>query len=98
MAQRMRVRWTRRALREQDEAFEWIVAEHRAAAAEVIDRIRAASRLLGEQPRIGRPGRVPGTRELVVNRTPYVLVYRVAAETVDILAVMHQARNWPAGF
>lgn len=91
----MRVRWTRRALREQDEAFEWIVAQNRAAAAEIIDRLRAASRLLADQPRIGRPGRRSGTRELVVTRTPHVLVYRVGADAVDILAVIHHARNWP---
>jgi len=91
----MRVRWTRRALREQDQAFEWIVAENPAAAREVIDRIYAATRLLAEQPRMGRPGRISGTRELVVSRTPYIVVYRVGAESVDILAVIHHARDWP---
>lgn len=91
----MRVRWTRRALREQDEAFEWIVSENAQAAREVIERTYAATRLLADNPRMGRPGKIAGTRELVVSRTPYVVVYRVAQDEVQVLAVIHQARAWP---
>jgi addiction module RelE/StbE family toxin len=91
----MRVKWTRRALREQDEAFEWIVAENPVAAREVIDRMRSATRLLADNPQMGRPGNITGTRELVITRTPYVVVYRIAAGQVDILAVIHHAREWP---
>lgn len=91
----MRVRWTRRALREQDQAFEWIVKENPRAAREVIERTYAATRLLADNPRMGRPGRINGTRELVVSRTPYIIVYRVARDDVEILAVIHQAQDWP---
>jgi len=91
----MRVKWARLALREQDEAFEWIVAENPQAAREVIDRMRAATRLLADNPKMGRPGRIAGTRELVVTRTPYVVVYRIGPEQVEILAVIHHARDWP---
>jgi addiction module RelE/StbE family toxin len=91
----MRVKWARRALREQDEAFERIVTENPQAAGEVIDRMRAATRLLADNPRMGRPGRITGTRELVVTRTPYVVVYRIGPEQVEILAVIHHARDWP---
>lgn len=91
----MRVRWTRRALREQDQAFEWIVNANPRAAREVIERTYAATRLLADNPRMGRPGRINGTRELVVSRTPYIIVYRVARDDVEILAVIHQAQDWP---
>lgn len=91
----MRVRWTRRALREQDQAFEWIVKKDPRAAREVIERTYAAARLLADNPRMGRPGRINGTRELVVSRTPYIIVYRVARDDVEILAVIHQAQDWP---
>jgi addiction module RelE/StbE family toxin len=91
----MRVKWARRALREQDEAFEWIVSENPKAAGEVIDRMRAATRLLADNPGMGRPGRIAGTREFVVTRTPYVVVYRVGIDQVEILAVIHHARSWP---
>ena len=91
----MRVRWTRRALREQDEAFEWIVRENPRAAREIIDCTWAATRLLADNPRLGRAGRISGTRELVISRTPYIVVYRIGREDVEILAVMHHARDWP---
>jgi toxin ParE1/3/4 len=44
---------------------------------------------------MGRPGRVAGTRELVVSGTPYIIPYRVAGTYVDILAVFHAAQNRP---
>lgn len=50
------------------------------------------------QPSIGRPGRVDGTRELVIHRYPYILVYRVTSDTVDVLSVYHDARAWPESF
>lgn len=46
-------------------------------------------------PLSGRTGRVAGTRERVVLHTPFVLVYRVHKETVEIIAVIHEARQWP---
>ena len=91
----MRVKWTRRALREQDEAFEWIVTENPIAAREVIDRMHSVMRLLVDNPRLGRPGRIDEIRELVVTRTPYLVVYRLGAQQVEILAVIHHAREWP---
>ena len=47
---------------------------------------------------MGRPGRVPGTRELVVPGTRYLVPYRVTGDTLQILRVYHGARNWPEGF
>jgi plasmid stabilization system protein ParE len=57
--------------------------------------IRAAAARLLDHPALGRPGRVPGTRELVVSGTPYILPYRVQGETVQILHVLHGAQRWP---
>jgi toxin ParE1/3/4 len=45
---------------------------------------------------MGRPGRVPGTREFVIARTPYVVPYRVRGDAIEILRVYHGARLWPA--
>jgi toxin ParE1/3/4 len=47
---------------------------------------------------MGRPGRVTGTRELVVDGTPYILPYRVRNRVVQILRVLHGARRWPQRF
>ena len=51
--------------------------------------------LLARHPRMGRPGRVRGTRELVINRTPYIAAYRVSGDVVTILRLLHGARRWP---
>ncbi len=47
---------------------------------------------------LGRPGRVKGTRELVVTRTPYIVAYRLKRQSIQILRVLHGARLWPERF
>jgi toxin ParE1/3/4 len=59
------------------------------------DRIRAAASRLIDFPNSGRPGRVAGTRELVVPGAPYILPYRIDGDAVRILRVIHAARLWP---
>jgi len=49
-------------------------------------------------PQSGRTGRIGGTRELVVPRTPFIVAYRIKDETIDILAVHHTSRRWPERF
>jgi toxin ParE1/3/4 len=61
----------------------------------VVTRILGTVETLTQFPRLGRPGRLPGTRELVIPRTPYVVVYRVDADEVVILRVRHGALRWP---
>ena len=68
------------------------------AAYEVLSRIKAAADSLSYYPEIGRPGRIPGTRELVVNELPYILPYQVTGKNIRILAVMHTSRKWPDTF
>ncbi len=65
------------------------------AAKHTIRRIREATRRLGETPGLGRPGRVPGTRELVVTGTRYLVPYRVRGDTVEVIAMWHGAQEWP---
>jgi addiction module RelE/StbE family toxin len=55
----------------------------------------AAARRLRDFPESGRPGRVAGTRELVVTGTPYVAAYQVTDTAVRILRVLHGAQQWP---
>jgi toxin ParE1/3/4 len=54
--------------------------------------------LLPANPEIGRAGRVPGTRELVIPRTPFIVPYRLQGRTIQILRVFHGARRWPERF
>jgi len=49
-------------------------------------------------PEIGRRGRVPGTRELVIASQPYIVAYRIRGQIIDILAVLHGAQKWPEQF
>lgn len=94
----MRVRWLVRALRNLREEAEYIARENPQAAAQTVARIENAVVLLSDQPAIGRPGRVPGTRELVIPETPYILPYRVRGEWIVILRVFHASRRWPSSF
>jgi toxin ParE1/3/4 len=53
---------------------------------------------LADHPHIGRPGRIEGTRELVVAGTPFVVPYRVRDDCVEVLSVFHGKRKWPDKF
>ena len=91
----MRVGWLRKALRNLDDEAAYIATDNASAARIVVERILAAVVMLAEHPGLGRPGRVPGTRELVVNKTRYIVPYRVRGETVEILRVFHSSRRLP---
>lgn len=94
----MRVRWLHAALRNLDIEAEYIARDNPEAAAGAVIAIQASVERLSNHPSMGRPGRVPGTRELVVSGTPYVIPYRVRGEEVQILRVFHGARKWPRRF
>ena len=91
----MRLRWLRQALLDLDEIETYIAGGSPAAAADVIVKIIKAVSLLREQQGIGRTGRVPGTKELVVPSLPYIVPYRVKDEEVQVLRVYHTSRKWP---
>ena len=91
----MRVRWLRKALRNLDEEASYIANDDSAAARIVVERVLNAVAMLAQQPDMGRPGRVPGTRELVVPRTRYIVPYRVRGDAVEILRVFHTSRRLP---
>jgi len=78
-----------------DDEASYIAADDTAAARLVVKRVLAAVAMLAEQPGLGRPGRVPGTRELIVAKTRYIVPYRVRGETVEVLRVFHTSRRLP---
>jgi addiction module RelE/StbE family toxin len=83
------------AMADLDDIFDYIEADDPRAAAVTNERIEAATTRLIDYPNSGRPGRVEGTRELVVRGAPYVLPYRIDGDAVQILRVLHAARLWP---
>lgn len=91
----MHVRWLRTALRNLEEEANYIAADNPHMASVVMQRILAATELLRTQAALGRPGRVAGTRELIVANTPYLIPYRIRDDTVEILRVFHSSRRPP---
>jgi toxin ParE1/3/4 len=98
----MRVRWTDPAQTDFLEILGYIARDNPAAAQRVGRRLLSAIDALATQPRVGRPGRISGTRELVIPRLPYVAIYRIVDLThagssqVEVLRILHGARRWPA--
>ncbi len=91
----MRLEWSQFALDDRDTIFDYLEADSPQAAIIVDERIREQVEGLAKFPESGRSGRVEGTRELVIQRTPYVAAYRIAGYKVRILRVLHGARRWP---
>lgn len=89
----MRVRWLSRAADDLEHLYEYIAQDNPEAAASEAGKVVEAVKHLGDCPASGRPGRVPGTRELVISR--YIVAYRVKDGVVQILRVLHAARKWP---
>ena len=94
----LRVRWTEPAARALEGILDYIAKDNPAAALHVARRVGAAVEQLAEHPKIGREGRVRGTRELVIYDIPYVVPYRIKNEEVHILSVYHASRKWPDTF
>lgn len=90
------VRWTRQALADLDDACAWTAAHRPAGEAEALAlRLAAAIEALREFPERGRPGRLEGTRELVVPRTSFLIPYRLRDRHIEVIAILHGARAWP---
>lgn len=91
----MRLEWSIFAMADREAIFDHIETESPRAAVVVDERISVQSQTLIQFPHSGRPGRVDGTRELVIGQTPFVIAYRVTDGVVQILRVLHGAQEWP---
>jgi toxin ParE1/3/4 len=91
----MQVRWLRTALANLDSAAEYIALENRMAAQKIVVEAFRLTDLLADNPDLGRVGRVPGTRELVMAHHPYIIPYRIRDDVVEILRFFHTSRQWP---
>jgi len=94
----MEIVWRAAALNDLESIRDFIAQDNPRAAARVRTAIQTTIDRLAQFPRLGREGRVAGTRELVVPNAPYVVVYRIVENQVRILAVLHTARRWPRRF
>jgi toxin ParE1/3/4 len=92
----MRVRWTDSAVRDFTHICDYI-EEHgsSAAARQVALSIHRRVDMLADFPEYGRTGRKPDTRELVFTGLPYLAVYRLEGDSVEIVRILHGAQIWP---
>jgi toxin ParE1/3/4 len=91
----MEVRWAPRAADDLEAVVRYIQQDDPEAAHRVAQTIYARAEGLQTLPHRGRPGRVAGTRELTLPPLPFIIVYRVLAEAVEIVRIIHGAQRWP---
>lgn len=93
----MRIKWLNKALQNLDDEAEYIAQDDPVAAKVVVQHIVDIVNLLSDNPAIGHPGRIHGTRELIITNTRYIVPYRVRPrlECIEILRVFHTSRRLP---
>jgi len=92
----MRIRWTELAQRDFTNICDYTEEQNGPAAARRIAlRIYEAIGLLAQFPGRGRPGRKPDTRELIFTGLPFLAVYRLREDAVEITRILHGAQKWP---
>ena len=90
----MKVRWRPAAEADRDGIIEYIAQDDPVAAIDLGDAIDRRVAELPKHPKLYRVGRVKGTREMVVHPN-YIVVYRIVRSEIEILRVLHSARQWP---
>ena len=91
----MTVVWSPQAVEHLTHLRSYIARDNPKAANRVATALLNAVELLAELPNLGRPGRVAGTREMVVPGTPYVIPYRIRGDRLEVIAVFHGRQKWP---
>ena len=94
----MRLQWLPREIASRDAQLDYIAQDNPRAAIELGDRIQDQVEQLLAHPNLGRPGRVEKTREWVISRTPFVVVYRVRprAKPIELMGLLHGSQAWPS--
>ena len=91
----MTVVWSPRAVEHLTHLRSYIARDNPKAANRVATALLNAVERLAELPNLGRPGRVAGTREMVVPGTPYVIPYRIRGDRLEVIAVFQGRQKWP---
>lgn len=92
----MKLVWTRLAQADRRAIRAYIATDDQRAALAMDELFSQKAARLTHLPEMGKPGRVDGTRELVAHRH-YILVYAVKHDQVQVLRILHTARQWPLG-
>ncbi len=91
----MEIKWLRKAIANLEAEFRYIAEDDPQSAERFVNEVWRLTQLLKEQPAMGREGRVPETRELILHNYPYIMPYRVRNKTIQILRVFHTHRKLP---
>jgi len=89
------LRWTFAAAEDLHQIADYLFEKTPSTASELIRRIYKAPSTLKEFPNRGRIGKKQGTRELLIPSLPYIVIYQVGDNVVNILRILHAAREWP---
>lgn len=95
MSAKKRLEFTARAFRNIAAAEEYVARDNPVVAQKVVKTIYETAEKLESFPELGKPGRVPGTRELILAQYPYIIVYRIRVSRIVVYAVLHQSRKYP---
>ena len=90
----MTIVWSPRAVKHLAHLREYIARDNPNAANRIASALLEAVERLAKLPNLGRPGRVAGTRELVVPGTPYIIPYRLRGDRLEVVAVFHARQKW----
>jgi toxin ParE1/3/4 len=90
----MEVRWAPKAVKDLDQIFKRIEQDNPRTARDVIQTIYDGCVSLANFPQRGRPGRIPGRREMIFPGLPYVAIYKLNEHAVEISRIWHGAQNW----
>lgn len=91
----MTIVWSPRAIQHLAHLRAYLARDNPKAASRIAGALLEAVERLAALPNLGRPGRVAGTRELVVPGTPYVISYRLRGDRLEVIAVFHVRQKWP---
>lgn len=91
----MQIEWLPEACQDLIELRRFIATDRPEAASQAAERILDTIGYLRGHPEIGRAGRIPGTRELVIPGLPYIVPYRVKSAAIVILGILHTSKEWP---
>lgn len=91
----MLIEWLATASTQRFEQLDYIAQDNPLAAISQDEEIEHQVDMLLQHPEMGRPGRKKGTRELVISRTPFIAVYRIKGQRIEILRLLHSSQQWP---
>jgi toxin ParE1/3/4 len=87
----LRIRWSVQASKHLEASYDYVFTDNPTATEKQLEAIKRAIEQLRDFPEMGRPGRIDGTRELIIQGTPYIAAYRIKRSSLTILALLHGA-------